>query len=343
MVGPPRALIFDRNRTVARRLFRVLVSAGFQAEIAPDEAAVARVDMATGLWLLVSEAAGVAPILKLLQSPPEGSQRCGVFYGNADELDFPALLAEPRVLGALGARPSSGTALPRPDLESELLGLARHLRGAALPPMQAQLLWGAQAFSTTIANLAGREAAVARVVSLCSEGLSASRRVADSAGEVVHELITNAMYDAPVDSGGQPRYAHDRTAHVELSLEDRVTFRYGTDGLRLGLEVADRFGRLTRQHLLDSLRRAASGSVSFERGGAGIGLSMIYRASQSLLVDVEPGVRTRMTAILDLDPTRQTEPGPRPGRSLIFPVWPVWPAWPAVGPGQPGRTGAAAP
>ena len=58
-----------------------------------------------------------------------------------------------------------------------------------------------------------------RIVKLCTEHLNISRRIADNIGEVVHELITNAMYDAPVDAGGHPRYAHDRTAPIELSAE----------------------------------------------------------------------------------------------------------------------------
>jgi hypothetical protein len=97
-----------------------------------------------------------------------------------------------------------------------------------------------------------------------------------------------------------------------------VTFRYGTDGIRLCIETSDRFGRLRRGDLVRSLRRAAAGQVNQGQGGAGIGLSVVYRTSQTLQVDVEPGSRTRVTAVMELDVARTTE-GPRPGRSLIFP------------------------
>lgn len=345
MAGPPRALILDRNRTLARRLNRVLVSVGYQSVALTDESALTNLQTsqlpADDLLLLVSEAAGLGVVLSALRAPGSG-QRAAVLYGTAEELDLIELLAEPGVIALLGTRPPRGsqsidnrgaarsatgasptdvTLVPaqRSDLEAELLGVARHLRGAPLPPLQAHLLWGAQAYCTDIANIGGREAAVTRIVSLCMDQLGTSRRVADSAGEVVHELITNAMYDAPIDHGGQPRYAHDRTAPVDLPPEDRVTFRYGTDGLRLGLEVADRFGRLGRLHLQGSLRRATAGQVNRDRGGAGLGLSLIYRSCQTLQVDVEPGLRTRVTVILDLDPQRPGDLGPRPGKSVIFP------------------------
>lgn len=208
-----------------------------------------------------------------------------------------------------------------------MLSLARYLRGSPLPPLQAHLLWGAQAFATEIRDVAGRDAAVAHIVDLCSGPLRCGKRVADSAGEVLHELLTNAMYDAPVDDEGRPRYAQDRTAPIELGARDQVVFRYGSDGLRLALEVEDRFGRLTRADLRRSLLQGASGQVSRESGGAGIGLSLVCRACPVVQIDVEPGARTRVTALYDLEPPQRgprpeegRAPAPAPGRSLVFPA-----------------------
>ena len=44
-----------------------------------------------------------------------------------------------------------------------------------------------------------------------------------------------------------------------------MTFRYGTDGIRLCIETADRFGRLRRTDLTRSLRQAAAGQVNQTR------------------------------------------------------------------------------
>lgn len=320
------ALIVDRNRNMAKRLARVLVSAGYTVKTYEDEAAplghVIQSDGEVGLWLLLGEAAASRAITSALAATP-GRRVYGVCYANADELDVAALCEQPGLVAVLGQRGPSGQS-GRSELESELLGVAAHLRGQPLLPMQAYLLWGSQAFSTSITNIGGRDAAEARIVKLCRENLNCSGRIADTIGEVVHELITNAMYDAPVDEYGRPRYAHDRTAPIELTQEDRVTFRYGTDGLRLVVETSDRFGRLRRLDFAKSLRRAQTGQVNRGEGGAGIGLSMICRSASTVQVDVEPGLRTRVTAVLELDPSRPaasaaSPEASRPGRSLIFP------------------------
>lgn len=321
------AIVIDKNRATAKRLARVLVSAGYAVKTFEDEAppiaATVAADPSIGTWLLLGEAAASPAILGALAKPEH--KRCrGVLYGCEGELDVPALCEQPAVVALLGQRSGAGR-----ELETELLGVASYLRGQPLMPMQAYLLWGAQAFSTSIINVGGRDAAEARIVKLCKEQLSISGRVADSIAEVVHELITNAMYDAPVDASGRALYAHDRTANITLPADDKVTFRYGTDGMRLVVETADRFGRLRRSDLVKSLRRAAAGQINRSQGGAGIGLSMVVRTAQAVQVDVEPGARTRVTAVLDLDVQRPGaaagaagEVQSRPARSIIFPDLP---------------------
>ncbi|MBP6742666.1 MAG: hypothetical protein KA244_07450 [Deltaproteobacteria bacterium] len=318
------AVVVDKSRPVAKKLARVLVSAGYTVktfeELQTPLVQVIQAEPAVQQWLLVGESGAAAAIGAALSSKEAGKDAArrvfGVVYGGDGEIDVPTVCESSGVLGTLGVRPGS----QRLDLESELLGLASFLRGQPLLPLQAYLLWGAQAFSTGITNIGGRDAAEARLVKLCTDHLNVSKRLADSIGEVVHELITNAMYDAPVDQKGRPLYAHDRTAPIELPAEDRVIFRYGTDGSRLVVETSDRFGRLRRSDLLRSLRRAASGQVNRGPGGAGIGLSLVCRTAATVQVDVEAGVRTRVTAVLDLEPARSGgSDGPRPGRSLIFP------------------------
>lgn len=318
------AIVLDKNRANGKRMARLLVSAGYTVKTFEDEppqalwaAIAAEPDFSS--WLLLSESSAAATLCNLL-ARPEARRYCrGIVYGG-EELDVSTLCEQPGLVAVLGQR-GQGQGQGQPsgrELEAELLGVANYLRGQPLPPLQAYLLWGAAAYSTSINNVAGRDAAEARIVKLCSEQLNISSRISNSVGEVVHELLTNAMYDAPVDGQGRAIYAHDRTAPIQLASEDRVIFRYGTDGMRLVVETADRFGRLRRADLVRSLRRAATGQVNRAQGGAGIGLSMVYRTAQAMQVDVEPGTRTRVTAVFDLETARPAE-GSRPGRSLIFP------------------------
>jgi len=322
------AVILDKSQKNAKRLARILASAGYSVKTFEDEtpqslwAAIAsEPEMAS--WLLCGEAAAQSTICGVL-GRLEARRHCrGIVYhgyaskdvSSGEELDIPTLCEQQGLVAVLGTRAAGG---PSRDLEMELLGIACYLRGQPLLPLQAYMLWGATAYSTAIQNLSGRDSAEGRIVKLCSEQLNVGSRLTSAIGEVVHELLTNAMYDAPVDEKGRLLYAHDRTAPIQLSAEDRVTFRYCTDGLRLAVETVDRFGRLRRADLVRSLRRAASGQVNREAGGAGIGLSMIFRTAQALQFDVEPGAHTRVTAVFDLDPSRPAE-GSRPARSLIFP------------------------
>ena len=320
------AIVLDKNPKNGKRLARILVSAGYSVKTYEDEspqalAGIVASEPEMASWLICAEA-GSSPALCALLSRPEAKKhtRGILYYGckeGGEEPDVPTLCEQAGLAAILGVRTPHTSSR---DLETELLGIACYLRGQPLLPMQSYLLWGASAYSTAVANVGGRDAAESRIVKLCSDQLNVGSRIANSIGEVVHELLTNAMYDAPVDAQGKLLYAHDRTAPIQLSAEDRVTFRYGTDGLRLVVEAVDRFGRLRRTDLAKSIRRAAAGQVNRAQGvtGAGIGLSMIYRSAQALQIDIEPGVRTRVTVVFDLDSARATE-GTKPGRSLIFP------------------------
>lgn len=331
------AIVLDKNRATGKRLARVLTSAGYQAKTLEEDSPAALWSMISGSpeitsWLLAADSAASQTLYTVLNRN-EARRHCrGVIYcglsgaqtgqvppppsgaaapGPADDMDVATLCEQNGVIALLNGRQSR-------DFDLYLLGVANYLRGQPLLPLQGFLLWGAAAYSTQISNVAGRDAAEARLVKLCTEQLGVSSRIANSVGEVIHELLTNAMYDAPVDAQGRAIYAHDRTAPIQLNNEDRVTFRYGTDGTRLVVETSDRFGRLRRGDFVRSLRRAAAGQVNRSAGGAGIGLSMIYRTASVLQVDVEPGQRTRVTTVFDLDGARATE-GARAVRTIIFP------------------------
>lgn len=332
------AIVLDKNRANGKRLARVLVSAGYATKTFDDDSPQtvwAAMNEAAEIhnWLLVADAAAAQTLYTVLGkadarrtqrgvlycgmtsgisgAPPSAGSLGGAQTAAVDDVDVAGFCEQNGAVALLNARQSR-------DFDLHLLGIANYLRGQPLLPLQGFLLWGAAAYSTQINNVAGRDAAEARLVKLCSEQLGVSSRVANSIGEVIHELLTNAMYDAPVDAQGRAIYAHDRTAPIQLNNEDRVTFRYGTDGTRLVVETSDRFGRLRRADFARSLRRAAAGQVNRAAGGAGIGLSMIYRTAQVMQVDVEPGQRTRVTAVFDLDAGRATD-GARGARTLIFP------------------------
>ena len=132
--------------------------------------------------------------------------------------------------------------------------------------------------------------------------LGAPKRVGEMLGELAHELIMNALYDAPVDELGKPRFAHDRKAEISLGAEDAAVYRCGSDGVRIAVEITDHFGRLERKHVFGGLVRGLkAGQMDTAGGGAGLGMLVSYRSTTALFYDVEPRLRTRVTGIFDLD------------------------------------------
>jgi hypothetical protein len=202
--------------------------------------------------------------------------------------------------------------LARRDFESaprswELVMVARrladHVRGSGHThvPLAAYLDWGHAAYDLEVRSSTDRDAAVARVQDVVAS-LGVPKRVVDQFGELAHELIMNALYDAPVDASGRPKFARDRKADVRLADGECPAVRLATDGSRLVLQVRDPFGRLERHHVLDGLARGlAGGELDRSGGGAGLGMAMCHNASSALFFDVAPGRSTEVTALLELD------------------------------------------
>lgn len=122
---------------------------------------------------------------------------------------------------------------------------------------------------------------------------------------ITEELLMNAIYDAPV-AGGRHHYGElPRTTSVELRPHEYSTLRYGCDGSVFGISVADPFGALTREKLFQYLKKVlrrtdSTNLIDTKKGGAGLGLFKILYSSHSLIVNVQPGKRTEVMALIDI-------------------------------------------
>ena len=149
-----------------------------------------------------------------------------------------------------------------------------------------------------VALLAGsnrREARLERMRDFfAKQGLSIS--ATSSIIDVAEELITNALYDAPVEAGYFPD-AIPRTDDVELPPEHACEVSYGMDQGNAFVRVRDPFGALTRARSLDVLRRCNANGVSLDesRGGAGLGLWRVFTTASKITISVIPG---RVTDVL---------------------------------------------
>jgi hypothetical protein len=151
--------------------------------------------------------------------------------------------------------------------------------------------------------------------------LTVPKRTARRIIGVAHELLMNAMYDAPVDDYGRPLYAHDRTQNVSLDPRDAPRFVLATDGMTVVIQVVDRFGGLYRQHVYGSIQRGlrsrdADASrdeiINTSNGGAGLGIHRIVFQANATVFEVIPQRVTVATVLFDLDQAnREARTSPR--------------------------------
>ena len=122
---------------------------------------------------------------------------------------------------------------------------------------------------------------------------------------ITEELLMNAIYDAPV-AGGKLHYAElPRTSPIVLQPDEYGKLTFGCDGSVFAISVADPFGALKReklfQYLKKVLRRSDSANlIDTKKGGAGLGLFKILYSSHALICNVDPGRKTEVIALIDI-------------------------------------------
>jgi len=136
--------------------------------------------------------------------------------------------------------------------------------------------------------------------------LGLRRSLVTKCATVAEELLLNAIYDAPHDSQGKPRFAHDRTAKVRLAPSEQALFRYACDGMLVAISVEDPFGRIERDTILDYLEACYLGkpmppNAIEAKGGAGQGIFMVMEIADLAVFNVRPGVRSEVISLFAVD------------------------------------------
>ncbi len=135
-----------------------------------------------------------------------------------------------------------------------------------------------------------------------------TRRLHWLAAQAADELLSNAIYNGPVDARGEHfRASTPRSHDFPLSGRDQVRFRYGADGHYFCLEVRDQYGSLDRETLVRSLHRKSRHDLTpraSESPGAGIGLALTAGYVSHLVCNLEPGKMTELIALFDLRPRK---------------------------------------
>jgi anti-sigma regulatory factor (Ser/Thr protein kinase) len=145
-----------------------------------------------------------------------------------------------------------------------------------------------------VANSAEKRAAVTQVTTW-AESVGARRPILHRVGLVIDELLMNALYDAPRESG------------VARDSEQRAILRWGHDDRVLAVSVADSYGSLRQRDVIDHVRRARQdggrpnqASADDPGEGAGLGLYLVLANVASLIYNVSPGRKTEVVCLFDL-------------------------------------------
>ena len=285
-------VILERNKLVARRVARVLMTTGARVTTVEEPAQVAAA--LDGASIVCADAFDGDLIAEQLRARP--GLRGVLWTAEPLRRSLRYLIESSAIDHVLGRRDFESP--PRPW---EVLMIARRWAAAAPVPLAAFLDWGFGAIELEVRSSAERDRAVGQVQEFIG-ALAVPKRVAEMFGELAHELLMNAMYDAPVDAHGRPKHAGDRKSEVVLDEVERATLRLATDGTRLVLQVRDPFGRLERRHVVDGLARGlAGGEMDQSHGGAGLGMMVCHNASSAMFFDVARGRHTEVTALLELD------------------------------------------
>jgi hypothetical protein len=193
---------------------------------------------------------------------------------------------------------------PMPLLAEELSTTVQKLSHRDLFGLEKYLTWGVEIRELGLADAQQRRSLVSEVADDVRRAQLGPRTLA-AATLIADELLSNAVFNAPVDAQGSHIHAGDvRTdARPLSSARDRVVLRYACDARYLALEVNDEYGSLDRATILRFLTKASSRSrdkVSMTTRGAGIGLATVYGSCNHLVFNLEPGKRTQVIALIDV-------------------------------------------
>ena len=107
---------------------------------------------------------------------------------------------------------------------------------------------------------------------------------------LLEELITNAIYHAPVDKDGNKKY--EKLSPVVLEAAERVEISVAHDNEKYGVAVLDSSGKLTKDRVLYAIDRHICGEGLLDENGRGLHISRIY--ADRLIVNIDRNKKTEV-------------------------------------------------
>ena len=297
-------LVVTASRSLKRHITRALASASFDVHHAPPEipsvgqALELRPDMC--IVDIDEHQEEVAWLLDTLRE--KYPQVIGLLVSQDHEMPFLREKLEAKNLGNLIAK-HGGVAATTSEIidESELIVTCQKLFLRDIFGLDKYMrTWGIKIHEVEIEGTASKPCVMERLEQFLDQ-IDCYGAVKGAVLLVADELFMNAVFNAPRDAFGRPKYATwARDREVVLEPHERATFRFACDGRHVGISAKDQFGGLERDVILRYLKQSFTGGsadVEEKAGGAGLGLHMIFNSITQLVFNVEVGVATEVLAL----------------------------------------------
>jgi hypothetical protein len=188
-------------------------------------------------------------------------------------------------------------------LAEELVVTIQKILRGDLFGLEKYMTWGVEPHRRLVHGTADRGPAIDAVGEFASR-LGLRSRFAALAKTVADEMLTNGLFDAPVDAEGHRIFAStSRTADFVLPEGHALVLQYACDGRAFAISVADDFGSLSGEKVFSYLARCfrrEEDQVERKLGGAGIGLYLVFESARTFVINLRPGRQTEMIAMFDV-------------------------------------------
>jgi hypothetical protein len=237
------------------------------------------------------EAEGLLAELSRMKDPPAVL----VVTASSDRDDLTSLLAHDALTNLIAKNADVRA--------NELVVTAQKIIRRDIFGFEKYLTWGTYPYEVVINDSEAKDKVLDQLERYL-ERIGCNRRLIALARGVGDEFIMNAVYNAPVDADGKPKYASlPRTQRVCLEPHEAALFRFACDGRYLGLSIRDNFGRLKRETVQAYLRkgfRKGEDQIDEKEGGAGLGIYYIFESLNHLVINIEPKKCSEMIGLMDI-------------------------------------------
>ncbi|MBI1920589.1 MAG: ATP-binding protein [Geobacter sp.] len=195
-----------------------------------------------------------------------------------------------------------------PDKGSQMVRAVRKLMEKSPWKMGDYLFSGASVHEFRISSSEQKEELISAIGGLIPGDSEEAEMLREKGALLADEMLENAMYGAPRDeSGGKIFQKGEKRAMLP---GERIVFRFGFDGETLAMEVADGWGSLSPETVMEHLEpEQEGGEVAGDWGGRG--LFILWRFLDQLHISITPGRQTVVGGHIRLTTTEDPLTTPR--------------------------------